>query len=403
MLTRRQRDDRRGGPGSKPPRPPAKPATPRVEDYLTVDPMEVEIGVGLIRLADPKRGGDLLERIARVRQNVAADIGLIMPKVRIRDNMRLEQNQYRIKIADMPVAEGKIYPGMLLAIGNARTTTGRVGRLGHARAGWQTCRPRGSSRRHATRPRSFGYTRRRAGQRAGHPPDRRRPQACRRNPHPRRHEASGRRTEEIVAGRGRGADSRPDEAGRSAAGFATVAARAGADSPVGTDPRNAGRVCPAHQGSRRADRIRAIALARAISTRYRDAENRLHVSRSTSARRRNSRCGRADRRRVCRADATASRSSELCEIGRLGRGATLDSRSHGGRAGQPANPTGRATLDRLAAAAAGGAELQRDHARHARRGRRAHRPGASRSLRRGCPVQGSLTVRSAESRQPRLP
>ena len=76
----------------------------RVEDYLTIDPMEIEIGVGLIRLADPKRGGDLLERIQRVRQNVAAEIGIIMPKVRIRDNMRLEQTQYRIKIADIPVA-----------------------------------------------------------------------------------------------------------------------------------------------------------------------------------------------------------------------------------------------------------------------------------------------------------
>ena len=68
--------------------------------------MEVEIGVGLIRLADPRRGGDLLERIQRVRQNVASDIGIILPKVRIRDNMRIDQNQYRIKIADMPVAEG---------------------------------------------------------------------------------------------------------------------------------------------------------------------------------------------------------------------------------------------------------------------------------------------------------
>ena len=56
------------------------------------------------------RGGDLLERIQRVRQNVAADMGIILPKVRIRDNMRLEQNQYRIKIADMPVAEGRCIP-----------------------------------------------------------------------------------------------------------------------------------------------------------------------------------------------------------------------------------------------------------------------------------------------------
>ena len=102
-----------------------KPAEERVEDYLAVDPMEVEIGIGLIRLADPKRGGDLLERIQRVRQQVASEMGLVMPKVRIRDNMRLDQNQYRIKIADMPVAEGKVYAGMLLAI-DSGVTTGTV-------------------------------------------------------------------------------------------------------------------------------------------------------------------------------------------------------------------------------------------------------------------------------------
>ena len=93
-----------------------KPPEERIEDYLTTDPMEIEIGVGLIRLADPKRGGDLLDRIQRVRQNVAADIGIIMPKVRIRDNMRLEPNQYRIKIADMPVAEAVIEPAGFLAM-----------------------------------------------------------------------------------------------------------------------------------------------------------------------------------------------------------------------------------------------------------------------------------------------
>jgi flagellar biosynthesis protein FlhA len=94
----------------------AKPAEERVEDSLAVDPMEVEIGVGIIRLADPKRGGDLLERVQRVRQRVAGDIGILLPKVRIRDNMRLEQNQYRIKIADVPVAAGVAHPNLLLAI-----------------------------------------------------------------------------------------------------------------------------------------------------------------------------------------------------------------------------------------------------------------------------------------------
>jgi flagellar biosynthesis protein FlhA len=87
--------------------------------------MEIEIGVGLIRLADPKRGGDLLERIQRVRQNVAADIGIIMPKVRIRDNMRLEQSHYRIKISDIPVAEGTLEPSLFLAI-DSGATTGKV-------------------------------------------------------------------------------------------------------------------------------------------------------------------------------------------------------------------------------------------------------------------------------------
>ncbi len=95
---------------------PKPPAEERIEDYLTIDPMEIEVGVGLIRLADPKRGGDLLERIQRVRQSVAGEIGIIMPKVRIRDNMRLDPNQYRIKIADMTVADDRVEPAMLLAI-----------------------------------------------------------------------------------------------------------------------------------------------------------------------------------------------------------------------------------------------------------------------------------------------
>ncbi len=102
-----------------------KAQEPKIEDYLTVDPMEIEIGVGLIRLADPKRGGDLLQRIQSVRQQIAAELGIIMPKVRIRDNFRLGENQYRIKIADVPVAEGTLLPGMLLAL-DSGNTTGKV-------------------------------------------------------------------------------------------------------------------------------------------------------------------------------------------------------------------------------------------------------------------------------------
>ena len=96
-------------------------AEERIEDFLVVDPMEMEIGVGLIRLADPSRGGDLLPRITGVRQAVASDIGIILPKVRIRDNMRLEEYIYRIKIASNIVAEGTVYPEKLLAMDSGVT------------------------------------------------------------------------------------------------------------------------------------------------------------------------------------------------------------------------------------------------------------------------------------------
>ncbi len=102
-----------------------KPPEERIEDYLTIDPMELEIGIGLIRLADPKRGGDLLPRITGVRQAVASEIGIVLPKVRIRDNMRLGENSYRLRIANNTVAEGFVYPDRMLAM-NSGLTTGRV-------------------------------------------------------------------------------------------------------------------------------------------------------------------------------------------------------------------------------------------------------------------------------------
>ena len=100
----------------------AKPAEERIEDFLAIDPMEIEIGAGLVKLASPKYGGDLLPRITAVRQNVAADIGIILPKVRIRDNIRLGEHEYRIKIANNPVAQGEVHPGKLLALDGGQAT-----------------------------------------------------------------------------------------------------------------------------------------------------------------------------------------------------------------------------------------------------------------------------------------
>ncbi|MDP6443014.1 MAG: flagellar biosynthesis protein FlhA [Pirellulaceae bacterium] len=99
-----------------------EPAEERIEDFLAIDPMELEIGVDLIKLAHPDRGGDLLPRITGVRQSVASEIGIVLPKVRIRDVMRLGEHDYRIKIANNPVAEGRVYPQLLLAMDSGMTT-----------------------------------------------------------------------------------------------------------------------------------------------------------------------------------------------------------------------------------------------------------------------------------------
>lgn len=98
------------------------PPPPRPEDHLHVDPMELELGYGLIRLANPTSGGDLLDRVTRVRHKIAQELGIILPKVRIRDNVRLDQRSYQIKLKGVPVAWGEVFPDALLAIDTGATS-----------------------------------------------------------------------------------------------------------------------------------------------------------------------------------------------------------------------------------------------------------------------------------------
>ncbi len=85
-------------------------------ELLSVDPLEVELGYGLISLADPKQGGDLLERITAVRRHAAIDLGLLVPAIRVRDNLQLRPNEYCVKLRGLEIASGDIYPGQLLAM-----------------------------------------------------------------------------------------------------------------------------------------------------------------------------------------------------------------------------------------------------------------------------------------------
>jgi flagellar biosynthesis protein FlhA len=91
-------------------------------DLLVVDPIEVELGYGLIPLADPKQGGDLLERITAVRRHAASELGLLVPAIRVRDNLQLKPNAYSVKLRGLEIASGDIYPGQLLAMNPGMAT-----------------------------------------------------------------------------------------------------------------------------------------------------------------------------------------------------------------------------------------------------------------------------------------
>lgn len=87
-----------------------------VTELLNIETLEVEIGYGLIPLADESNGGDLLQRIASIRRQCAIDMGIIVQPIRIRDNLQLDPNQYCIKIKGNRVALYSLMPTMVLCM-----------------------------------------------------------------------------------------------------------------------------------------------------------------------------------------------------------------------------------------------------------------------------------------------
>ncbi|EQK43612.1 flagellar biosynthesis protein FlhA [[Clostridium] bifermentans ATCC 638] len=99
--------------------PTAEESLENAEDVsvlLNVEPIEIEIGYGIIPLADESTGGDLLQRIVSVRRQCAIDMGIIVHPIRIRDNLQLNPNQYTIKIKGIPVTTYELMPNMLLCM-----------------------------------------------------------------------------------------------------------------------------------------------------------------------------------------------------------------------------------------------------------------------------------------------
>lgn len=87
-----------------------------ISPVVPLDPLSLELGYGLIPLVDKDKGAELLERVTRIRRESALDLGLVVPRIRIIDNMRLEPSEYCFKIKGVEVARGKIRMGSYLGI-----------------------------------------------------------------------------------------------------------------------------------------------------------------------------------------------------------------------------------------------------------------------------------------------
>jgi flagellar biosynthesis protein FlhA len=105
------------------PKAPAPTGPEAVLPLLTVDPIEIEIGYGLTRLADPRAGGDLPERITATRRQIALELGFVMPTVRIRDSIHLNADEYVLKVRGEEVARAQCMPGAALAVSSGITVS----------------------------------------------------------------------------------------------------------------------------------------------------------------------------------------------------------------------------------------------------------------------------------------
>jgi len=98
------------------PAAPAPGSTEDVRKLVEMDIFAIEIGYGLLGLADAKNGGELLARVTGVRKTLAREKGIVVPPVSVRDNLELEPNDYRFLLRGKPMARGQLMPGRWLAM-----------------------------------------------------------------------------------------------------------------------------------------------------------------------------------------------------------------------------------------------------------------------------------------------
>ena len=124
VLTRRQKAPQSTQLAAAPPAGAKAERAGQLEQLLAVDPIRIELGYALVGLVEAPKA-DLLQRIAALRRQIAGELGLLVPPIRIRDDMRLSSHSYVIKIRNAKVGAGRLYPEQLLAVGGD-ATTGRL-------------------------------------------------------------------------------------------------------------------------------------------------------------------------------------------------------------------------------------------------------------------------------------
>ena len=85
-------------------------------ELLNIETLEIEIGYRLVGLLDIEKGGDLLDRISQIRRQTALDLGIVLPSIRVRDNLQLPPNTYQIKLKGVTVETGEVYINRSLAM-----------------------------------------------------------------------------------------------------------------------------------------------------------------------------------------------------------------------------------------------------------------------------------------------
>jgi flagellar biosynthesis protein FlhA len=93
-----------------------------LENLLQVDTLMIELGYGLVGLADPAKGGDLLQRITGVRKSFAQEMGFIVPSIRLRDSLKLSPNQYQFLMRGQVISQGEVMPGHWMAMNTANSS-----------------------------------------------------------------------------------------------------------------------------------------------------------------------------------------------------------------------------------------------------------------------------------------